>query len=202
MAKRCKDKHGRSGEVRIIGGEWRGRRIRFPAELAIRPTPDRLRETLFNWLGDWTTGRRVLDLFAGSGALGIEALSRGAASAVFIERDVWAMRALKSNLRALHASQTDVIHADALRWLDMAREPFDLVFLDPPYALNETLPVLDRLGQMSLLRADHKVYLEQPRSKANTPLPEGWTTLRTSHAGDAHGLLARFDSSADGGCIG
>lgn len=126
----------RPRELRIIAGEWRGRKLRFPAETSIRPTPDRVRETLFNWIGPGIRGLRALDLFAGSGALGLEALSRGAASATFVERDRGALTALRGNIAALDVGdRATVIATDVARFL--AHPPpgpaWRWVFLDPPY---------------------------------------------------------------------
>ncbi|MGA0053810.1 MAG: 16S rRNA (guanine(966)-N(2))-methyltransferase RsmD [Steroidobacteraceae bacterium] len=137
-----------SNEVRIIAGQWRGRKIRFPAGTAIRPTPDRVRETLFNWLAPMIRGARVLDAFAGSGALGLESASRGAASVVCLETDGRCVTALQERCREWGAAQVDIVRADALRWLAATRpsasEPFDLVFLDPPFDADLWLRVANR----------------------------------------------------------
>jgi len=119
--------------MRIVAGQFRGRRLQAPHGTSVRPTSDRVREALFSILGD-ISGLRVLDLFAGSGALGIEALSRGAASATLVENDRAAVDALRANLAPLGAANAQVVRADALRWLDGRRGPYDLVFLDPPYS--------------------------------------------------------------------
>src|ERR1700720_2134442 len=126
----------RSRMLRIIGGTWRGRRLRFPPQEEIRPTPDRVRETLFNWLGTRVSEARCLDLFAGSGALGLEALSRGAAHVTFVERDAAAVRELRARLSEWGASGAEVQHADAQRFLGgrgAGGQPFGIVFLDPPF---------------------------------------------------------------------
>ena len=125
---------GRTRILRIVGGTWRGRKLRFPASAAIRPTPDRVRETLFNWLGTRTPGARALDLFAGSGALGLEALSRGASHVTFVEHDEAAVRELRARLTEWQAGDARVERADALHYLAGEVRPFDLVFLDPPFA--------------------------------------------------------------------
>lgn len=179
--------------MRIIGGRWRSRRVRFPAGAGLRPTPDRLRETLFNWLGAWIEGRRVLDLFAGSGALGLEALSRGAAAAVFLERSRTAARALEANVQGLGAVTAEVRCADALAWLRGASEAFDLVFIDPPYAQDLVRPALDILAERRLLGPGHRVYVERPKP---AKLPAGWEVLRRACAGSAEGLLSVRDAAA------
>jgi len=120
-------------QLRIIGGRWRGRRIRFPAVAGVRPTPDRVRETLFNWLGQDLDGARTLDLFAGSGALSFEALSRGAALAVAVDREPELIRALDATGRALGAAALETHRADARAFLSRETRRFDVVFLDPPF---------------------------------------------------------------------
>ncbi len=170
----------RAGEVRLIGGEWRSRRLRMPKDAAVRPTPDRVRETLFNWLAGELAGARCLDLFAGTGVLGFEALSRGALSAHFVERDAKLAAALREHALALGANAV-VRHERAEQWL--ARTPehaFDVVFLDPPYA-EPVEPVVAALAPWLARRAS--VYVERAASDA---LPElaGFGWRRRSRAGD------------------
>lgn len=119
--------------VRIIGGRYRRRVLRFPDSEGLRPTPDRVRETLFNWLGQDLTGRTCLDLFAGSGALGFEAASRGAEKVVMIEQDAVAAAALQTNAKTLRATCVQIVRGDALKFVRSASQPFDVVFVDPPY---------------------------------------------------------------------
>jgi 16S rRNA (guanine966-N2)-methyltransferase len=178
---------GRANRVRIIAGEWRSRLIDFPDGDGLRPTPDRVRETLFNWLGQDLTGRRVLDLFAGSGVLGFEALSRGASAAVLIERSREAVRLLKANAAKLGAERAELLQCDALEFLSRPRElPFDVVFVDPPYASGLAEAALARLAPH--LAAGGVVYAE-----SGAPLaPDGWTVLRSGRAGAVcYQLLAR-----------
>ena len=134
VKKNVTNRAAHSRELRIIGGTWRGRRLRFPPQEEIRPTPDRVRETLFNWLGPRVVGARCLDLFAGSGALGLEALSRGAAEVTFVERDGVAVRELRARLTEWGAVGGQVEHTDAVRFLGSTARPFEVVFLDPPFA--------------------------------------------------------------------
>ena len=150
--------------LRIIGGEWRGRKIRFPPVAAIRPTPDRVRETLFNWLQPSLPGSRCLDLYAGSGALGLEALSRGAREVVFVDENPAVVRHLSGTLDALGCERGQVIHADARRYLDGAVEPFDVVFLDPPFRQGWIERVLPRLG--ALLEHPAWLYVESESALA------------------------------------
>jgi 16S rRNA (guanine966-N2)-methyltransferase len=153
--------------LRIIGGTWRGRRLRFPPSPEIRPTPDRVRETLFNWLARRVPGARCLDLFAGSGALGLEALSRGAAHATFVERDPAAAREIRARLAEWHAHDALVEHADARSFLERTpAAPFDIVFLDPPFASTLLDETAARLEQGGWLSKDALVYIECPADAA------------------------------------
>jgi 16S rRNA (guanine966-N2)-methyltransferase len=168
--------------MRVIGGADRGRRLRAPRGLRTRPTADRVREALFDILGPGVAGMRVLDLFAGTGAVGIEALSRGAARAVFVERNRDALRALRSNLAALRLSreQARVIAGDVLPALPVlaASEPaFDLVFLDPPFTGNLAPRALAALAVGPLLHADTRVVVQHSTHSA-LPLPAGLASDR------------------------
>lgn len=179
----------KSGEVRIIGGAWRSRRIRFSARPGLRPTPDRVRETLFNWLGQDLTGRDCLDLFAGSGALGFEAASRGARRVVMIERDAAACRALQSNREALAATAVEVMRADALEFLDGRRDRYHVVFLDPPFADDHWPQLLAQLPRH--LAVDGVVYCERALPLAAL---DGWEVVKSGRAGQvSHQLLKRVD---------
>jgi 16S rRNA (guanine966-N2)-methyltransferase len=177
--------------LRIIGGEWRGRRIRFPGKGGIRPTPDRVRETLFNWLAAAVPGSRCLDLFAGSGALGLEALSRGAASATFIERDRESAARLRETATLLAPGRASVVHADALAWLAGAPSAHDIVFLDPPFdagILAESMRLLESRGWLA---GDAYVYIEMPAGQGAPVLPAGWIAHRSGRAGAVGYHLAR-----------
>ncbi|MFZ9872501.1 MAG: 16S rRNA (guanine(966)-N(2))-methyltransferase RsmD [Steroidobacteraceae bacterium] len=184
-----------SNEVRIIAGQWRGRKIRFPAGTAIRPTPDRVRETLFNWLAPMIRGARVLDAFAGSGALGLESASRGAASVVCLETDGRCVTALQERCREWGAAQVDIVRADALRWLAATRpsasEPFDLVFLDPPFDADLWLRVANRLEAGDWLSSGAYVYLELPVERELAGLPPNWKPWRKGRAGEVGYHLLR-----------
>lgn len=172
----------RDNRVRIIAGRWRGRRLTFPEQSGLRPTPGRVRETLFAWLMPVLPGARCLDLFAGSGALGIEALSRGAAQVVFIERERVAVQALVANLAVLQADGAEAVQADALRWLQSPPQPFDIVFLDPPFAQNLLEPVCHALHEGGWLTAGARIYLESNRAQLIT-VPATWELLREKQAG-------------------
>ncbi len=147
--------------LRIIGGEWRSRQLRFADVPGLRPTPDRVRETLFNWLQMQIPGARCLDLFAGSGALGLEALSRGASEVVMVEKHPAAAKALRDNIALLGAQHAQLVHDDALRFLQRETQGFDLIFLDPPFRKHLLEPVLEIVLAKSLLQPSGMIYLEQ-----------------------------------------
>ena len=188
-------------QVRIIGGLWKGRKLRFAAGAGLRPTPDRVRETLFNWLGPGIEGSDCLDLFAGSGALGFEALSRGARSLTTVDNDRRAAESLRSNGAQLGAVRLAVRRQGALAFLRQAAsdgvfingEPvrsWDCVFLDPPFASGLLAEALALLGQGPLLKPGGRVYFETHR-KAPLDL-KAWQLVREGHAGDCRfGLLQR-----------
>jgi 16S rRNA (guanine966-N2)-methyltransferase len=157
-----------SQQLRIIGGQWRSRRLRFPAVDGLRPTMDRVRETVFNWLQYDVEGARALDAFAGSGALGFEALSRGAKEVIFLEKHPNAALQLRENLEILQARNAQVWAGDALLWLQQNPEPFDLVFLDPPFGKDLLQPAINALCLLpgALVYIEHEVRL-QPLFPAN-----------------------------------
>jgi len=164
--------------VRIIAGKWRSRIVRFPAAAQLRPTPDRVRETLFNWLGQRLDGLACLDLFAGSGALGFEALSRGAARVVMVESDRAVAQGLRESARELGAGDVEVVHDEALAWLARPGERFDVAFVDPPYASELAAAALARLP--ARLNPGARVYVESPAALA---LEAPWRVLREDRAG-------------------
>ena len=192
MAKRKQSGTSKAGRLRIVAGNWRSRLLDIADVEGLRPTSERIRETLFNWLAPHIHGARCLDLFAGTGALGLEALSRGAASAVFVERDAIAERQLRNNVELLGADNAEIVSGDALDFLrsDSAM-PFNIVFLDPPFAgnlLGETCRLLVDSRQL----ADNAlIYLEDERSREETELPQGWTVLKHKTAGNVRYMLAR-----------
>jgi 16S rRNA (guanine966-N2)-methyltransferase len=179
--------------LRVIGGQWRSRRLEFPDLPGLRPTPDRVRETLFNWLAPVLPGAHCLDLFAGSGALGIEALSRGAAEVVFVERYSLAVRALRDNLGQLHARNARIDQAEALTWLRSPGTPFDVVLLDPPFGEGLLAPACTRLEQGGWLAPTAWIYLEAEVDQPPPLLPPHWTFHREKTAGMVAYRLARRD---------
>lgn len=179
-----------AGEVRIIGGAWRGRRVTVVDAPGLRPTGDRVRETLFNWLAPVLPGMRCLDLFAGTGALGLEALSRGAEEVCFVERQAAVGRALEESLRRLGSANGRVVTADALRFLSGPPQPFDLVFLDPPFGdfdIGELCTLLDK----GWLAGGGRAYLEMPADRDMPALPPLWEVLKEKTAGQVRFALAR-----------
>jgi len=188
--------------VRVIGGQWRSRLLRFPAAPALRPTPDRVRETLFNWLGQDLSGRACLDLFAGSGALGFEAASRGAHPVTLVERDRRIAESLQATARALQADgpegrAVEVVRADALEFLQYDRRSYDVIFVDPPYAFweqaGQSLTLLfTRLAPR--LAPTACVYLEAPRFP---DLPSGWRSLKRGRAGAVHFQLLQYEANRE-----
>ncbi len=170
--------------LRIIGGTWRGRKLRFPAGPDIRPTPDRVRETLFNWLGARVPGARCLDLFAGSGALGLEALSRGATHVTFIEHDPRAARELSAHLAEWGAVGARVECQDALAFLRGGGETFDIAFLDPPFASGLVGAAAELLTGRPWLNEGARVYVECAASAGVPELPASLTALKSKRAGE------------------
>ncbi len=182
---------GPRNEVRIIAGQWRGRRLRFPPDTGIRPTPDRVRETLFNWLQGSIEGARCLDLFAGSGALGVEALSRGADSVVLVERDPRVVAYLQATLKLLEARGGEVRRVDAQTFLRSGGRRFDLVFLDPPFAEGALAPLLAALVSGGQLAPGARVYIEHAARDGLPALPPGLIPWRSKRAGQVgYHLLA------------
>ncbi|HEY1492347.1 MAG TPA: 16S rRNA (guanine(966)-N(2))-methyltransferase RsmD [Steroidobacteraceae bacterium] len=181
--------------LRIIGGAWRGRKWRFPAGADIRPTPDRVRETLFNWLGGRTQGARCLDLFAGSGALGLEALSRGAAQVCFVDSCEAAVRELRLRLSEWQAADARVECRDALAFLKGGGEPCDIVFLDPPFAAGLLAQAAGGLTQHGWLRRGALVYVECAAAEQLPPLPQSWQALKAKRAGEVGYHLFTFSGA-------
>jgi 16S rRNA (guanine966-N2)-methyltransferase len=180
--------------VRIIGGAWRGRRVHFADMPALRPTPDRVRETVFNWLQHSLAGTRCLDLFAGSGALGLEALSRGAAEVVFVEQFPAAARTLQAQLVHLGGDgKGRVMEMGAARFLRTPAKPFDIVFLDPPFGKNALAEYVPMLDSGNWLTPSGLVYLENERSAGLPQLPAHWELLKSKSAGEVGYHLARIN---------
>lgn len=170
--------------LRIIGGQWRGRKLQFPKVEAIRPTPDRVRETLFNWLAPVIHGADCLDLFAGSGALGFEALSRGAGSVIMCDSNAQIIAALRLHAGTLKTDRAVLLHTDACDFFKHNNKKFDLVFLDPPFNSNLLESCINLIAKKNCLAEDALVYVEAS-AKAELPaVPENWRLHRNKKAGD------------------
>ena len=174
-------------EVRIIGGKWKRRKLRFPDRPSLRPTLDRVRVTLFNWLTGRLDGAICLDLYAGSGALGFEAASRGATEVTLVEHDPVVVRALEESRERLGATNVEIVRSDAAAWLERTSKRFDIVFLDPPFVSGELTKSLASLEARRLLTEAGVVYAELPAD--TTPVFDGYRIAKDSRAGDTRYLL-------------
>jgi 16S rRNA (guanine966-N2)-methyltransferase len=180
----------KAGKVRIIGGKWRSRQLLFPGVNGLRPTPAAVRETVFNWLAAAITDRRCLDLYAGSGALGFEAVSRGAASAVLVEKNPKVVKALSKNQQLIDAdNQLQVTGCEALQYLSTTSERFDIIFLDPPFATDELEKACYQLQKHGLIAAEGLVYLEHASDRVLRYLPENWMQFKQAQRGGVNYTL-------------
>ncbi len=177
--------------LRIIGGKWRGRTLKIPTVTVIRPTPDRLRETLFGWLAFYLPDSICLDLFAGSGALSFEALSRGAAKVYMVEKDLQAQHALQENIAFFETmNQAALVAHDVYHWLKHTPViASDIIFLDPPYHEAHYSRILQDLEEHGWLNANPLLYIESAEPQSHLMLPPGYVIFKTYHAGMAHGVL-------------
>jgi 16S rRNA (guanine966-N2)-methyltransferase len=187
--------HKHSNQLRIIGGQWRGRKLSFPTTEGLRPTADRVRETLFNWLSPSISGANCLDLFAGSGALGLEALSRGASACCFVDTAPAATQHIAANLSLLQCDTAITHTTQAAHWLEQldpaSSEAFDIIFLDPPFGKNLAEKCLALIDQKQLVRNDGLVYLETNRDEALPATPSHWQLQREKTAGQVSYRLYR-----------
>jgi 16S rRNA (guanine966-N2)-methyltransferase len=187
---------GKLHQVRIIGGRWRGRKLAFSPADGLRPTGDRVRETLFNWLAADITGARCADLFAGTGALGLEALSRGAALCDFVDSSRAALTAITEHLERFDALEQGCCHpGPAQQFLETATQPYDIVFVDPPFNLQLVSPTCNALVQGRLLRDDALVYIESEAKNPPPQVPPGWNLRRDKVAGGVAYRLFSVDSA-------
>jgi 16S rRNA (guanine966-N2)-methyltransferase len=174
------------GRVRIIAGKWRGRKLDVIDSPGLRPTPDRVRETLFNWIQMEIVGARCLDLFAGTGALGFEALSRDASEVVMVESDAKVVESLKQQASVLKSENHVIQHADALSWIRQNNKPFDIIFLDPPFQQGFVEKCCALIVEESLLKTNGLVYIESEKDLA---LPDGWQIKKQKNAGQVQSML-------------
>jgi 16S rRNA (guanine966-N2)-methyltransferase len=175
-----------AGKIRIIAGKWRGRKLDVIDSPDLRPTPDRIRETLFNWLQQEIVGARCLDLFAGTGALAFEALSRGAAEVFMIESNPKIVETLKQHAETLGCEGHTIQLADATSWLKQGINGFDIIFLDPPFRQGYIEQCCVLIQEESLLKSNGLVYIESEKS---IKLPEGWNIKKQTRAGQVQSLL-------------
>ena len=191
MAKQRRNpKSSNTDRVRIIGGMWRSRVIAVAPVEGVRPTPNRVRETVFNWLQPYIEGAECLDLYAGSGALGIEAASRGAKQVVLVDDNSEVIDTLREQVQTLKADQIDVFQSDADQYIQNSIRPFDILFIDPPFFETDFEKLLNDLSNSKLLKPQSIVYLEFPVEKAEMELPTGWEWLKHKEAGQVgYGLL-------------
>ena len=184
-----------SNQLRVIGGQWRGRKLAFPTAEGLRPTPDRVRETLFNWLAPNISGSHCLDLFAGSGALGLEALSRGANFCCFIDTTAAASQQITSNLALLQCDTASTHNIQAAHWLEQfdpaSDQAFDIIFLDPPFGKNLAETCIELIEQKQLLRHNGLIYLETHRDEILPAIPPHWQLHREKTAGQVSYRLYR-----------
>lgn len=181
-----------ANQIRIIGGQWRSRQISFDDAPGLRPTPSRVRETLFNWLQADILNSRCLDLYAGSGALGVEAASRGAKQVIQVENNPTSCQQLRENIVRLAATQIQVVQQDVCRFLNGPVQPFDLVFLDPPFGLDLLSPTCQLLETNAWLADYAKIYVESERKQTLENLPANWQILKAKTAGEvSYSLLQR-----------
>ena len=188
-------KSGKSNSVRIIGGNWRGRRLQVADVPGLRPTGDRCRETLFNWLQPWIPTADCIDLFAGTGALGFEAASRGAASIVMVEKHPRALQVLRQSIELLQAIQVQLQAGGAMSQIEgLKPDSFDIAFVDPPFDSNLGAVVLERLDKSACIRRGGFVYVESP-ANTSIPAPEGWSVWRDQQMGEVRMQLFRRKSA-------
>ena len=186
-------------QVRIIGGEWRGRKLNFPEIEGLRPTPDRVRETLFNWLSAYVPGGRCLDMFSGSGALGFEALSRGAIHVTMIDNSAEVIHQLRQNIQELKSQHAELVTGSAVNWLETRTGDleiqYDIVFMDPPF--NKDLAPLCclLLEQKNLLADNAMIYVETEKEMTDLQVPDNWELYRDKTAGQVtYRLYQRISS--------
>ena len=180
------------GSFRIISGEYKGRKFEFMPSLDLRPTPDRLRETLFNWLGQSIDGKTCLDLFAGTGSLGLESLSRGADKIIFVEKNSNHLDKIKEYIESLKANgDISVIHEDVLTWIDETNDNFDLIFVDPPFHKDLAEKVLSKIRTNSLLANLGNIYLEVEKELDLSFLNGYWEVIKETKSGKKKYLLLK-----------
>ncbi|MFO7994525.1 MAG: 16S rRNA (guanine(966)-N(2))-methyltransferase RsmD [Marinobacter sp.] len=198
MARNQKPRPTSGGELRIIGGDWRSRKLRFPEAGGVRPTPARTRETLFNWLSFHIAGSRCLDLFTGSGALGLEALSRGAGTTVFVDHTPELAQALRSNLRLLKTEDGEVACQNVDTYLAQTpTKPFDILFMDPPFRQGWLEKLFPMIANNGWVKPGSWIYVEHESELPTPATPANWTLHRQKTAGQVTYCLFRVEGTED-----
>ncbi|MEH6625518.1 MAG: 16S rRNA (guanine(966)-N(2))-methyltransferase RsmD [Motiliproteus sp.] len=195
---RTNSKSRGTNTLRIIAGQWRGRRLSFPDQEGLRPTPDKVRETLFNWLQGAVEASHCLDLFTGSGALSLEALSRGAASATLIDSSPLVINQLRDNLQLLKAENAQLRQASAMNWLQqptITAQHFDLVFMDPPFHKGMVESCSQLLEHSGILSNRAFIYIEAERELKPLPLPDNWVIRKQKDSGQVSSYLCQRSTS-------
>jgi len=177
-------KHSGKGQLRIIAGKWRGRKLAIPKLPGLRPTPDRIRETLFNWLSNEIVGARCLDLFCGSGALGFEAASRGAKAVTLVDVEPTVKSQIDANISMLNAENIDLIQANVMKMLDTPATPQDIVFIDPPFSKNFVAQTIIKLETNGWLKMKCFIYIETEANLVELATPKNWLLQREKKAGE------------------
>jgi 16S rRNA (guanine966-N2)-methyltransferase len=181
-----------ANQVRIIAGKWRGRKINFQEVQGLRPTTDRMRETLFNWLAPVIEGSRCLDLFTGSGAIGFEALSRGAQKVLLVDQSITVLKNLKENIQLLQCDDIELHLKEALRFLkNYMGAPCDIIFLDPPFYIGLAQKAMDLIDQHEILKQDGYLYLEQEHKASMPVFPKKWEVLKDEKKGHVRVFLIK-----------
>jgi 16S rRNA (guanine966-N2)-methyltransferase len=189
--KQAGKKKSQPGQLRIVAGNWRSRLLQIADVPGLRPTSERIRETLFNWLAPGIQTARCLDLCAGTGALGIEALSRGASSVVFVEQSAVATKSLLANINSLGVKNAEILNLDARQYLSRdSKTAFDIVFIDPPFAAELHDELCRLLAAGAWLSPDAKIYIELDRDQPEPALPDAWSILKDKTAGNVRYMLA------------
>ncbi len=186
------NKNNKNSALRIIGGQWRSRRLSFVAAEGLRPTTDRVRETLFNWISPYIPGARCLDLFTGSGALGLEALSREASTVTFIDLSPSAISSIKANLQTLQATNAEIVCTDSVKWLRNANSneaAYDIIFIDPPFRCDLVPQCVSLLESSSLLKVGTHIYVEIEKETTQPNFPQSWQLHREKEAGQVRYML-------------
>lgn len=181
---------GTPGKIRIIAGKWRGRKLDVIDSPGLRPTPDRVRETLFNWLQQEIVGAHCLDLFSGTGAIAFEALSRDASAVVMVESDPKIVEKLRNHADLLKCENHVIYLADAINWLQQQEKSFDIIFLDPPFKQGLIEKCCEIICEQSLLNTNGLVYIESEKDLA---LPDGWRIKKQKAAGQVQSMLVERD---------